>query len=202
MAVVLQSRSPFSSFTSSSSSLPSLYLSPSLVFIMRLSRKLGMEDPLVILPNVAIMGLLRNAHNPFTCLVSISGAKWIGNVSEFSVAVAIKFNFVQVRVLGTTVDQEFAWTWDILDEPRVDTRPVHLGVGDGRHNLHDGPGDGVVLGHPLYGWHNVLCVLPHGEQMRSHSSLESLLGILPVSPPRLSSIINIIWGNKIYYLED
>ena len=179
MAVVLQSRSPFSSFSSSSSSLPSLYLSPSLVFKTRLSRKLGMEDPLVILPNVAIMGLLRNAHNPFTCLVSISGAKWIGNVSEFSVAVAIKFNFVHVRVLGTTVDWEFAWTWDILDEPRVDTRPIHLGVGGWGHNLQDGLGNGVTLGDTLCGGDDVICVLPHGDQVRVQCGLQSLLGQLP-----------------------
>ena len=179
MAVVLQSRSPSFSFPSSSSSLPSLYLSSSLVFMTRLSWKIGMEDPLINLPDVAMMGLLRNAHNPFTCLVSISGAKWIGNVREFSVAVAIKFNFVHVRVLGTTVDWEFAWTWDILDEPRVDARPVDLGVGGGGHNLQDGPGDGVTLGDPLCGGDDFICVFPHGDQVRVQCGLHSLLGQLP-----------------------
>ena len=77
------------------------------------------------------------------------------------------------------MDREFAWTWDILDEPRVDTRPVHFGVGDGSHNLHDGLGDGETLGDPLLGGDDVICVLPHGDQVRVQCGLQSLLGQLP-----------------------
>ena len=90
------------------------------------------------------------------------------------------------------MDREFAWAWDILDEPRVDTRPVHLGVGGGGHNLQDGLGNGVTLGNPLCGGGDVICALPHGEQMRVNCSLQSL----PPCPLRLSSIEHIIWGNN------
>ena len=32
------------------------------------------------------------------------------------------------------MDGESGWTWDVLDEPGVDTGPVHLGVGGGGLN--------------------------------------------------------------------
>ena len=107
------------------------------------------------------------------------------------------FQFVEVGFSRTTVDWEAVWDRDILDEPGVDIRPVHLGVGGGGHNLHGGPGDGVTLGDPLRGGYDVVYVLPHGEQMRGHCGLQSPLGFLPPCPRRLSSIENIIWGNNI-----
>ena len=150
MAVVLQldaiPLSSFPSFSSSSSSLPSFpphYLSSPLLFMSRLSWKLGMEEPLIALPDIALTDLLRNTNNPFTCLVSIRRAKWVGERSKFALITSIvsAFEFVGVRVLRTAKDREAAWVRDVLDEPRVDTGPVHLGVGGG------GVNDGLLVRH-------------------------------------------------------
>ncbi len=80
----------------------------------------------------------------------------------------------------------------------VHLRNVDDGVGGlDLRDLHNGLGDGLLLR-----WHEVMYILPHGEQVRGHCILQSRLGLLPSFPLRLSSIENIIRGNMIYYLED
>ena len=141
--------SSFPSFSSSSSSLPSLpslpphYLSPPLLFMSRLSWKLGMKDPLMALPDIAMMDLLRNTNNPFTCLVSVCRAKWVVKSGKLALVTSRirEVQFVEVGVLRTSVEWEAVWYWDVLNEPGVDTRPVNLGVG-GR-----GVNDGLLLRH-------------------------------------------------------
>ena len=51
--------------------------------------------------------------------------------------------------------------------------------GVGGHNLHDGLGDTYDSLHEGY---KVVHILPHGEQVWGHCSLQSLLGFLLLSP--------------------
>ena len=99
--------------------------------MLRLDGKLGMEKPLVVLPNIAMMDNSGNTNNPLCSLVSKFTAKWIWLTCEFAFPTSIVCvcEFVELWVLGTAVDGEAGWAGDVVNEPGVDTRPVHLGVG-------------------------------------------------------------------------
>ena len=97
-----------------------------------------MECPLVIFPNIAKVDVIWNRNNSLTSHVPIVLAKWILTLGELAaegfVIVSKRLKLVKVCVLRTSVYGEGGGCWDVIDEPGVDTRPVHLRVGGGGVN--------------------------------------------------------------------
>jgi len=92
-----------------------------------------MEDPTLSCPDIAMMDNIRNRYDPFSGIVSILTSKWIGLTGELAdITSAVEvLKLVGVRVLGTAVYGEAGWVRDVVEEPGVDTGPVHLRVGGG-----------------------------------------------------------------------
>ena len=167
---------------------------------------LGVEDPTVAGPDVAMNGTLSAWSTNYTKVgqKSILTTKWV-----FFVVFGFKyspwlygipwiqrfvFSFIEFWVWRAAKNRERFWLWQIWQETLV-----HLGHVDDwvwGSDLHNGLGDSLL------GGHEVVHVLPHGEQVRGNCSLDSLLGFLLPFPLRLSSIENIIRCNAINYLED